>query len=73
MYINGEYYLNPIENYNIYKRALNGGDFGILEWNINKEEMFISEKIEEITGYKFNYIKNMAEFINIIYMKKIKQ
>jgi len=28
--------------------------------------MFISEKIQEITGCKFKYIKNMAEFINII-------
>ena len=50
----------------MYKRALNGGNFGILEWNIYKEEMSISEKIEEITGYKFNGIKNIYEFINII-------
>jgi len=63
---NDKDYLKKIENWEMYKRALNGGNFGILEWNIYKEEMSISEKIEEITGYKFNGIKNIYEFINII-------
>ena len=63
---NNKDYLKKIENWEMYKRALNGGNFGILEWNIDKEEMSISEKIEEITGYKFDGIKNIYEFINII-------
>lgn len=66
MYKNNKYNLKKIETDKMYKRALNGGNFGIFEWNINKNEMFISEKIHEITGYELNYIKNMAEFINII-------
>lgn len=63
---NKKNYLKKIENWDIYKRVLSGGNFGFFEWNIYKEEMFISEKIEEITGYKFNGIKNIYEFINII-------
>ncbi len=58
--------LKEIGNWEMYKRTLDGGNYGILEWNIHKEKLFISEKIEEITGYKLNGIKNMYDFINII-------
>jgi diguanylate cyclase (GGDEF)-like protein/PAS domain S-box-containing protein len=69
---NIKYNLKKIKNDKIYRRALNGGNYGVFEWNINKNEMFISEKIKEITGYKCNYIKNIAEFINTIAYKQDK-
>lgn len=66
MYRNNKYNLEKIKNDKIYERALNGGNSGIFEWNIDKGNMFISEKIKEITGFKFNNIKDMAELISII-------
>lgn len=72
MYTNHKCNLKKIKNNRMYKRALNGGNFGIFEWNINKNEMFISEKVKEITGYKYSYIKNIAEFINTIAYKEDK-
>ncbi|MCE5222131.1 MAG: GGDEF and EAL domain-containing protein [Clostridium sp.] len=59
-------YLKRIENLEMYKHALIGGDFGILEWNIHKKKFSVSEKTEEIIGYKLNGITNMYDFINII-------
>jgi diguanylate cyclase (GGDEF)-like protein/PAS domain S-box-containing protein len=58
-----KYYL---ENCDIYKRVLSGGNFGFFEWNISENKMLISKKIEEIVGYKFDGIKDMYEFINVI-------
>jgi diguanylate cyclase (GGDEF)-like protein/PAS domain S-box-containing protein len=72
MHINNKYNFKKIKNDKIYRRALNGGNYGIFEWNINKNEMFISEKVKEIAGYKCNYIKNIAEFINTIAYKQDK-
>ena len=69
MYMNDKHSLEKIETKNMYTYALNMGDFGICKWNIDKSEMFISEKI---TGYKFNSIKSMTEFINIIAYEKDK-
>ncbi|MCE5221331.1 MAG: GGDEF and EAL domain-containing protein [Clostridium sp.] len=55
-----------IENCEIYKRVLSGGDFGFFEWNTYENKLLISKKIEEIVGYKFDGIKDMYEFINVI-------
>lgn len=51
----------------IYRHALNMGDIGICKWNIDKDEMYISEKI---TGYEFNNIKNMFQYLNAIVYHK---
>ena len=51
----------------IYKHALNVGDIGICKWNIDKEEMYIAEKI---TGYEFNNINNMYQYLNAIVYPK---
>ncbi|MBV7271801.1 GGDEF and EAL domain-containing protein [Clostridium sp. PL3] len=66
MYRNNKGNFKKIEFNEVYKRAVNGGNFGVFEWSINKNEMFISEKIKELTGYKFEYVKDMMEFINVI-------
>ncbi|QXE20710.1 GGDEF and EAL domain-containing protein [Clostridium sp. 001] len=58
-----------LENDNVYTYALNMGNLGVCKWNIDTGEMVVSEKI---TGYEFNSIKSMNEFINIITYEKDK-
>lgn len=58
--------LYNIKNEEILSRAIEGGDFGVLEWCINKGEMIIYEKVQEIVGCKFENISNMFEFIESI-------
>ncbi|MFL0198081.1 putative bifunctional diguanylate cyclase/phosphodiesterase [Clostridium sp. WILCCON 0269] len=50
----------------IYKRALNGANYAIWEWNMDTSEIFISEKTKEIIGNNFLNVKTMPEFINSI-------
>lgn len=47
----------------IYKHSLNVGDIGICKWNIDKDEMYISEKI---TGYEFSNLKNMFQYLELV-------
>lgn len=47
----------------IYKHALNVGDIGICKWNLDKDEMYIAEKI---TGHDLDSVKNMKEMLSII-------
>jgi PAS domain S-box/diguanylate cyclase (GGDEF) domain len=63
---NNKCVLKEMGNWDMYKRTLDGGNYWALEWNINKEKLFICKKIEEITGYKLSEITNMYDFINII-------
>lgn len=66
MFKSNESAFKKMETDNIYKRAYNVYNVGVWEWNVNKDEMFISEKAEEIIGYKLNSIKNMNKLINAI-------
>lgn len=72
MYIKNEYDLKKIGIDNSYTRILNAGNLGIWEWNINQNEIFISKEIKEMTGYKFDYIKDIVEFINTMVYEKDK-
>lgn len=61
-----------IRIFNICKRAYSANNIGVWEWDINKNEIFISEKVKEIIGCKFNSFKNMHEFISSIAYEKDK-
>jgi len=68
MYKINKYYLRRIETNKIFRRAFSAGDFGIWEWNINTDEVFLSENFKKISEYDSNFTKNMVEFIsNIVY------
>lgn len=65
-----KYYSPKIECDEICRRALNGADYGIWEWNIDTGKIFISEKIKKIVGNDLLGIRTMYEFIdNIAYGK----
>ena len=53
----------------IYRHAINVGDIGLCKWNMDKDQMYIYEKI---TGYRLNHVKNMREFLNTIAYNKDK-
>lgn len=61
---------NYLENCEIQKRVLSGGNLGFFECNILKKEMLFSQKVEEIVGYKLNGINDMYEFIKCIAYKE---
>jgi len=68
MYKINKCYLKKMQTDKVRRRALNEGDFGIWEWNINTNELFLSKKVKKILGYNFNFTENMIEFIiNIAY------
>ncbi len=46
-----------------YKRALNGSDIAIWEWNLKNNTLFASEKWEDIIGASTNNFKGLRDFI----------
>lgn len=53
-----------LETNGIYNRALIGGEFGIWEWNIAKNTVFLSEQCYKIIGYVDEKLKNLYECID---------
>ncbi|EDK34836.1 signal transduction protein [Clostridium kluyveri] len=65
-----KYYSPKMECSEICRRALNGADYGIWEWNIDTGKIFISENIKKIVENDLLGITTMYEFIdNIAYGK----
>lgn len=54
-----------------YRIALEAGKNGIFEWNITKDELFISEQFEMLVGHSFKDIK-MKELIDTIVVEEDK-
>lgn len=50
----------------VCRHALIIETFGTWRWNIDKDELSLSKTAARISGYKFDYIKNMFEFINSV-------
>lgn len=65
-----KYYHKKINSNKIGIRTLNTLNCGAWEWNIDKDEMFVSERIKELTGDKLLNIKSVNEFIDAIVCKE---
>lgn len=63
IYKNNSKFLNYKKIYEKYKQALDGADAAIWEWNMDSNELFSSDKWEEIVGYNINEFENLFDFI----------